>query len=181
MTEEDSAVDAFIALGGNLGDVLATFRGALEVLRADLSGLITVRSVAPAYRTVAMTAPGAGGCDPDYWNSVVGIRTGLSARALLRALLGIEQRFGRERHGRWRPRTLDIDLLLFGTETICESELMVPHPGLADRLFVLRPLCDIAPEAPLPGGNTAADLLARHSNPDYGILERLPDWDGCSL
>ncbi len=168
--------DAYVALGGNLGDVLATLREALGQLERDEA--MELVEVSPVYRTRAMMPPGASGRDPDYWNGVVALRTSLSPAALLDRLRAVEGNLGRERHGRWRSRTLDLDLLLYGDARIRTPDLEVPHPGLPKRVFVLRPLCDIAPGASLPDGSTAAELLARHPDPNDGILDRISEWYG---
>ncbi|MGN6513514.1 MAG: 2-amino-4-hydroxy-6-hydroxymethyldihydropteridine diphosphokinase, partial [Lysobacteraceae bacterium] len=94
-------------------------------------------------------------------NAAALLETTLDARALLDGLLGIERGFGRERRERWGPRTLDLDLLLYGDACIDEPGLHVPHPHLHERAFALRPLADVAPDARVPGQGRVADLLAR--------------------
>lgn len=105
---------------------------------------------------------------PDYINAVAALDTTLSALELLQALQTIEQAQGRVRDGkRWGPRTLDLDILLFGEESVNRPELLVPHPGLYDRNFVLYPLYEIAPDLVIPGRGALTDLLARC--PAYGL------------
>jgi 2-amino-4-hydroxy-6-hydroxymethyldihydropteridine diphosphokinase len=166
-------VRAFIGLGGNLGDALGTFERALAALAERQLDVLAVSS---AYRTTPLVAPGSSegaGSVPDYWNAACSVETSLSARELLNVLLDVERRLGRSRRQRWASRTLDLDLLAYDEQVIDEPDLKVPHPGLADRLFVLRPLAEIAPDALLPrSGASAAELLARHPDPDKGILER---------
>lgn len=154
---------AFIGMGGNLGDVRAAFCEALLGLR--LAGCVVV-GVSRLYRSAAWVAPGATTPAPDYLNAACCVDTTLSARALLDTLHDLEAAAGRVRHHRWASRTLDLDLLLYGHAHMHEAGLAVPHPELAKRPFVLLPLADLAPDAPVPGADgTVADLLAKHSQP----------------
>jgi len=132
-------VRAHVALGANLGDARATVRAAL----AALDGLPQTRLLRASslYRTAPWEASG-----PDFINAVAEVETGLSAPALLRALQALELDAGRERPYRNAPRTLDLDLLLYGDARIDSTELTVPHPRLRERAFVLVPLAEIAPE-----------------------------------
>jgi 2-amino-4-hydroxy-6-hydroxymethyldihydropteridine diphosphokinase len=161
--------EAFLALGGNLGDVLARFRDALDGLgRAG----VEVVAVSSAYRTRALVAPGAAP-GPDYWNAVVRVRTTLTARQLLALAHRIEAAAGRERRARWEARPLDIDLLTFGDAVIHGHGIEVPHPRLHERAFVLVPWAEIAPEARVPPGNvTVEELRTRLGAVDADILER---------
>lgn len=150
-------VDAFVALGSNLGDRRATLTSALDALaRLPLTRLIRCSNV---IETEAVGPPD----QPPYLNAVVHLSTRLSARPLLDCLLAIERQHGRDRavERRWGPRPLDLDLLLFGRCVIDEPGLVVPHPRLHQRRFVLAPLADIAPDTVVPTfGRTVADLLA---------------------
>lgn len=131
-------VTAYVALGANLGDPVRAVRQAIDALRAlPLTQLIR-RS--PLYRTAPVEASG-----PDYVNAVVELATRLSAPELLAQLQAIEVGAGRERPYRNAPRTLDLDLLLFGSARIAGEWLTVPHPRMNERAFVLVPLADIAP------------------------------------
>jgi 2-amino-4-hydroxy-6-hydroxymethyldihydropteridine diphosphokinase len=143
---------AYIGLGANLGDARAVVSRAAAAIAA-LPGIQTLR-LSPLYRSAPVDALG-----PDYINAVAQLRTSLSARALLAALQKIEAEFGRERAYRNAPRTLDLDILLYGTETIDEGDLIIPHPRMHLRAFVLRPLLDLDPCIALPQGN-AQELLA---------------------
>lgn len=147
---------AYIGLGSNLGDRLAALEAALGAL-ARLEGLDLV-AVSAAYET-APVGPVAQG---DYLNAVTQVRTRLKPRALLEALLQIERGHGRERRERWGPRTLDLDLLLWGRVRVAEPGLVVPHPRLTERRFVLEPLLEIAPDLVHPDGGRplAHDLAA---------------------
>ena len=132
-------VRAFIGLGANLGDPMAALRNALE----QLSYLPATRLVRASsfYGSTPVDSSG-----PDYVNAVAEIRTSLTAPALLAALLQQELQGGRERPYRNAPRTLDLDVLLFGSARIDSPALTVPHPRMAERAFVLMPLAEIAPE-----------------------------------
>lgn len=151
-------VRAWIGLGGNLGDVPATLRRALDAL----SALPGTRLVAASrfYRT-----PAWGVTDqPPFVNAAVGIDTVLAPAALLAALLDIERAAGRDRTApdarRWGPRALDLDLLLYGDRFVDLPGLHVPHPHLHERAFVLVPLAGIAADVVVPGRGRVADLLA---------------------
>ncbi|WP_284408476.1 2-amino-4-hydroxy-6-hydroxymethyldihydropteridine diphosphokinase [Acidovorax sp. SUPP2539] len=131
-------VSAWIGLGANLGDARAALLGALDAMaRWPGSRLLRVSSL---YRSAPVDAGG-----PDYWNAVAELATPLAAIDLLHALQAIEQAAGRERPYRNAPRTLDLDVLLYGDERIDTPELTVPHPRMGERAFVLQPLAEIAP------------------------------------
>ncbi|MFC7459994.1 2-amino-4-hydroxy-6-hydroxymethyldihydropteridine diphosphokinase [Hydrogenophaga defluvii] len=132
-------VSAFVALGANLGDAAATVRQAIT----DLGTLPQTRLVRASrlYRSAPWEASG-----PDFFNAVTEVATLLDAHALLAALHGLEQAAGRERPYLNAPRTLDLDLLLYGDDHIATPSLTVPHPRMDQRAFVLRPLAEIAPD-----------------------------------
>lgn len=157
---------ALVGLGGNLGDAVATLRHALR----ELDGLPQTRLLRASklYRS-----PAWGRTDqPDFVNAVAMLGTRLGARELLDALLGIEQDAGRERAAeeRWGPRTLDLDLLLYGSEVIGEPGLSVPHPHLHERSFALVPLVEIAPDAMIPGIGAAREALAAMQSHDIEAI-----------
>ena len=135
---ERADVTAFVALGANLGDAAQTLRGAFRALD-EVPGVRVVRA-SSLYRTAPVESTG-----PDYLNAVAEVSTSLTAPALLDALLAIEQQAGRERPYRNAPRTLDLDLLLYGGARIDSPRLTVPHPRMLARAFVLVPLAEIAP------------------------------------
>jgi 2-amino-4-hydroxy-6-hydroxymethyldihydropteridine diphosphokinase len=149
-------VRAYIALGGNLGDVATTFAAALACIDA-LPGT-TVHARSSLYRN----PPLGGAVQPDYVNAVAAVDTRLPPAELLEALLAIERRYGRIRDAgaRWAPRTLDLDLALYGEQVVDLPGLHVPHPGLHERAFVLVPLAQIAPDAVVPGHGPVRALLA---------------------
>lgn len=143
---------AYVGLGANLGDLPSTLRAALVAIAALPETRLT--AVSAAYRTAPVEAGG-----PDYLNAVARIETALAPEALLDGLQAIEQAHGRERPYRNAPRTLDLDLLLYGEHQIASVRLTVPHPRLAQRAFVLRPLLELAPALQAPGlGPLAAHL-----------------------
>lgn len=146
-------VDAWVAVGSNLGDRAATIESALRDL-ADEDGITVVR------RSRLYEYPSAGAPGPDYLNGAIQLETTLDPRALLARLLDVERRAGRERRERWGPRTLDLDLLLYGDAVIDEDGLEVPHPRMRERRFVLEPLAEIAPTLRIPGTTLAIQDLA---------------------
>jgi 2-amino-4-hydroxy-6-hydroxymethyldihydropteridine diphosphokinase len=133
------AVTAFVALGANLGDPVAALRGAFGRLQA-LPHTQLVRH-SSLYRTAPVDAGG-----PDYVNAVAEVTTRLDAPSLLRELQAVETEAGRTREFRHAPRTLDLDLLLYGGARIDSAGLQVPHPRMRERAFVLVPLAEIAPQ-----------------------------------
>jgi 2-amino-4-hydroxy-6-hydroxymethyldihydropteridine diphosphokinase len=154
MGSEMAVTKAFIALGANLGDPEAQVRRAMTALTSiPETRLLAASSL---YRS----APVGVGEQPEFINAVAEIETELGARALLDELLAIEARFGRRRDFPGAPRTLDLDLLLYGNQVIAEPELVVPHPRMHERAFVLAPLVEIAPDAVVPGKGAVAALLA---------------------
>jgi len=145
---------AYVGLGANLGDREATLRAAVDALGAE-EGVEVV-----AVSTLRETEPVGVGEQPRFLNGVVALETTLAARELLDLLLAGEQRFGRVRvPGEHGPRTLDLDLLLYGDEEIDEPELHVPHPRLHERRFVLEPLAELAPGLVVPGRGDVESLL----------------------
>ncbi len=145
---------AYIALGSNLGERAALLRGALAALRRAAD----VRVVAES--AVYETAPVGGPPQPDYLNMVAVVETALGPEALLERCLAVEAEHGRVRRERWGARTLDLDLLSYGTLALQTERLTLPHPRLAERAFVLVPLAEVAPELKI-GDATAGALAAR--------------------
>lgn len=143
---------AFVALGANLGDAAATLASACEALAALPGTQLRARS--SLYRSAPVGASG-----PDFLNAVVELSTTLDAPTLLAALQAVEQRHGRVRGERNAPRTLDLDLLLYGDEAFDTPALTVPHPRLHERAFVLVPLAELDAGLAVPGRGAVADLL----------------------
>jgi 2-amino-4-hydroxy-6-hydroxymethyldihydropteridine diphosphokinase len=140
---------AYVGLGSNLGDREATIRRAAE--------LIGTRRLS----SIRETEPWGYEDQPRFLNAVAEVDTDEGPRALLGRLLAVERELGRTREGpRWGPRTIDLDLLLYGDETVDEPGLAVPHPRLHERLFVLEPLSELDPTLEVPGKAMVADLLA---------------------
>jgi len=150
---------AYIALGANLDQPEQTLRTVMGTLAALPRSNLTARS--SLYRTAPITGPEAGTAQPDYINAVVGLDTELTAAELLDQLLHIEQSHGRERSFKNAPRTLDLDLLLYGKEVIRSERLTVPHPRMHLRRFVLDPLTEISPDSVIPGLGFARDWLSK--------------------
>lgn len=148
---------AYIGLGANLDDPVRQVREALAQLAALPRTELLARS--PLYRTAPVGPPG----QPDYVNAVARLVTELSPQALLDALQAIERLHGRRRDGiRWGPRTLDLDILLYGALRLDAPGLRIPHPEMTRRAFVLVPLADVAPAGlPIPGAGCLSELLSR--------------------
>lgn len=137
-------------MGSNLGDRWASLRGAV-------ASLPDVVAVSPVYETSPVGGPPGQG---PYLNCVVELETPLGPRELLELARRLEEAAGRERGERWGPRTLDVDVLLVGDLTVDEPDLVVPHPRMYERRFVLAPLADLAPELVPPGweGRVAGEV-----------------------
>jgi 2-amino-4-hydroxy-6-hydroxymethyldihydropteridine diphosphokinase len=145
---------AYVALGANLGDAEGSLRAVMRELAAHPHMRLLKSS--SLYRT----APVGLKDQPDFINAAIALETELDAQALLNELFSIEQRFGRQRSIPNAPRTLDLDLLLYGEETSNDSALTLPHPRMHERAFVLAPLAEIAPGLNIPGQGRVVDLLA---------------------
>jgi 2-amino-4-hydroxy-6-hydroxymethyldihydropteridine diphosphokinase len=145
---------AYVGLGANLGDRRETILRAAELI--DTRRLSTIRE----------TEPWGVADQPAFLNAVAEVETEVGARALLERLLEVERLLGRTRDGtRWGPRTIDLDLLVYGPAVIDEPGLTVPHPHLAGRLFVLEPLAELASELDVPGLGRVEDLLRGLQSP----------------
>jgi 2-amino-4-hydroxy-6-hydroxymethyldihydropteridine diphosphokinase len=144
----------FLSLGSNLGDRLAHLRAALEAL--DRGPRMKLRRASRVYETAPVEVEEY---QPDYLNCVAEIECGVPAIELLRYCQGIESALGRKRKGEKAPRTIDVDVLLFGKVVIDEPDLEVPHPGIT-RSFNLKGLADLDPDLRIPGRGRVEDLLA---------------------
>jgi dihydroneopterin aldolase/2-amino-4-hydroxy-6-hydroxymethyldihydropteridine diphosphokinase len=153
-----------LALGSNLGDRLATLQGGVDALLGGppgpgssglgSSGLALV-ALSPVYETVPVGGPP----QPEYLNAVLIAETTLPATALLRRVQAVEAAFGRVRQEVWGPRTLDVDVIVYGDVVSDDPELMLPHPRAWERAFVLAPWLDADPDAEIPGQGRVAGLL----------------------
>ena len=154
------SVDVLVGLGSNLDGPARQLEIAFELLESISKSSVVSRS--SLYRS----APFGGVEQPDFVNGAAAMSTSLPARDLLEELQAIERSRGRERGGvRWGPRVLDLDLLAYGDETISEDGLEVPHPGIAERNFVLLPLREIAPDFDIPGLGPVQDIAVNEQEP----------------
>ena len=145
---------AFVGIGSNLGDREDNLRRAVELLSVEDGVDVTAVSEIRETEPVGPVEQGP------FLNGAVRIETDLGPRELLERLLAVEQRLGRVREERWGPRTIDLDLLLYGDEAVDEPGLTVPHPRLHERRFALEPLADLAPSLEIPGRGPISVLLA---------------------
>jgi len=156
----DHWIPAYVGLGSNLQGPAGQIKTALELLAAI-----------PATRLIAQSslyrvAPYGGVEQPDFVNAAAALLTQLGARQFLSELKQIEARRGRDANEvRWGPRVLDLDLLVYGSETIAEEDLVIPHPGIAERNFVVLPLRELAPELVIPGLGRLASLPVNRLEP----------------
>ena len=164
-TSAVAAIDAFIGLGANLGDRARE----IESAGAEIAALATTTLIARSalYASAPLDAPGG-----EYLNAVAHVRTALAPLELLRALQAIESRHGRIRPFAGAPRTLDLDLLLYGDIVLASDELTLPHPRLHERAFVLVPLAEIAPGLVVPGRGRVVDLCAAVASQRVAKLDR---------
>jgi 2-amino-4-hydroxy-6-hydroxymethyldihydropteridine diphosphokinase len=145
---------AFVGIGANLGDREETISRALELLGQEPGVHVLAVSALRETDPVGLTE------QPRFLNGAVLVETDLEPRALLDALLAIERDLGRTRDGpRFGPRTIDLDLLVFGEREVSEPGLTVPHPRLAERAFALEPLAELDPDLEIPGRGRVEDLL----------------------
>jgi 2-amino-4-hydroxy-6-hydroxymethyldihydropteridine diphosphokinase len=154
MGSSRGGVRAYVGLGANLGAREETIRNALDLLgehpRIDVVAVSTLRETEPW---------GPVGQQPPFLNGAAAVETSLEPRALLGVLLDVERRLGRVREERWGPRTIDLDLLVYGDAVVDEPGLTVPHPRLRERAFALEPLVELEPELVVPGQGPAVALL----------------------
>jgi len=138
-------VTAYLALGANLGNRKRNIQNAIAAL--STTDGITIQQISSLLENPAIGGPPE---SPPFLNAAAEIKTTLGSHALLHRILEIEQSLGRTRRQKWEPRQIDIDLLLYGEEIISSQELVIPHPLMHERRFVLQPLAEIAPEAVHP-------------------------------
>ncbi len=157
---------AYVAVGSNLNQPLRQVGAAFERLAALPDTHLEVRS------RIYLTRPMGPQDQPDFVNAAAGLLTRLGARQLLDAMLAIERAMGRRRQERWGPRIIDLDLVWLHGEVIDEPGLMLPHPGVSERNFVLYPLADIAPTLMIPGHGRVVDLKSRVGGSGLSVLAR---------
>ena len=153
---------AVLALGSNLGDRGETIHSAIEQLGAHPK--IRVLEQSPLVESIAVTESGLDESKPNYLNGVVKIATKLNPKKLLKATSDVELSHGRVRERRWESRSLDIDIITFGSELIETKSLIIPHPRAFERAFVLVPWAELDPDAVLPGHGKVADLASQLAN-----------------
>jgi 2-amino-4-hydroxy-6-hydroxymethyldihydropteridine diphosphokinase len=157
-------IHAYVGLGSNLDDPRRQVDLAITMLGASADTEVEARS------SLYLSAPFGPVEQPDFVNAVVKLATALGARELLTRMQEIERRLGREPAGRWGPRIIDLDLLVYGDLVIDEVGLNLPHPGIAERNFVLLPLSEIAPELLIPGLGRLADIAVNESEPQISRI-----------
>ena len=155
---------AFIALGANLGDPVAQLREAAQRLR-DTAGLYSVQ-LSPSY----FSAPVGVVDQPRFANAAVRLETSLTAHDILAVCHSVERAMGRVRTVRWGPRTIDLDLIFFGTLRVADETLTLPHPRWSERAFVVQPIYDLAPDLVIDG-ISLRDTLARLDRTDLQRAE----------
>ncbi len=160
---------AFLGFGSNLGDRHAQLAAALRNLSNDPAVRIVQGS------SVYETKPVGKTDQPDFLNMVVQLTTSLSPLALLAACLDVEARLGRERRERWGPRTVDLDVLIYGTEKLNDERLILPHPRMHERSFVMVPLAEIAPDISV-NERSAREIAATLSMAGLNRIESWPDF-----
>jgi len=149
----NNPVICYIGLGSNLEQPIEQLKQAINELSVLENSSLFAQS------SFYQSAPMGPQDQPDFLNAVAGLKTTLSANELLLQLQGIEQQHGRIREQHWGPRTLDLDLLLYGDQVINTGNLQVPHPGIPERGFVLYPLYEIAPDLEIPTGESGRESL----------------------
>jgi len=158
-------INEYIALGGNIGDVRLTLLRAIAMLAQK--PIIRIAAISKLYRTKAVGGPSG---QPDYLNAAIRVQTSLSAHDLLTRCQEIETDLGRVRKEHWGARTIDLDLLVYGDEVVEDERLQLPHPRIADRLFVLAPLADIAPkDLKLEPNSLTLEAIIRRTTTDQGV------------
>jgi 2-amino-4-hydroxy-6-hydroxymethyldihydropteridine diphosphokinase len=160
MGRSRGGVRAYLGLGANLGAREDTIRHAVDLLGAHPEVDVV------AVSTLRETEPWGPVEQPPFLNGAAAVETSLEPQALLGVLLDVERRLGRVREERWGPRTIDLDLLLYGDSVVDEPGLTVPHPRLRERSFVLEPLLELDPELVVPGQGSAAVLLESLGPPE---------------
>ena len=158
-------IDVYLLLGSNLGDRELFLHMALRLIENDIAQVAKASAI---YETQSWGKT----AEPDYLNQVLMLKTGLSAKEVLKRILAIEQEMGRKREEKWGSRTIDIDILLYGDAVINEPDLVVPHPEMHNRRFTLEPLSEIAPQLVHPVFHATIRALKNKLN-DTLIVKKL--------
>ena len=154
---ENAVLTVYLGLGSSLGDREANLRDAICRLNAPAFQIVAVSSI---YQSPHLgLQPEDAQRYPPHLNCAAQAETALDSREVLRRIQDVENAGGRQRSKRWGPRTIDVDLLIYGDLTLQSDELTLPHPGLGERAFVLRPLAELAPDLRLPDGATVSERL----------------------
>ncbi len=159
----------YCSIGANLGDRERTLAACVAELDAIAESRVV--RVSPLYET----EPVGDIPQPDFLNAVVALETGLQPEPFFDACLQIEQHFGRERRQRWGPRTLDIDIILFGRRHVQTARLQIPHPRFSERSFVLIPLADLVPDLTPPGFSLPVAELAERCTDPARVIRYSPE------
>lgn len=168
----ETELDVVVGLGANLADPRRTLRAAVR----ELTTWSAWSTVSKIYRTLPVGGPP----QPDFLNAALRLRFPGAPRRLLQRLLETERQAGRVRIERWGPRILDLDILWVSGLTLCDADLVIPHPRLRERAFALRPLLDVAPEATDPrDGASYARVLAELGSSGIEVLDR--SWPGAEM
>lgn len=170
MIDRRNCERVYLSIGSNVGDRLENLRSCVRMLEG--SKFVALDKVSGVYKT----APVGYEHQPDFLNAVVSLDTTLSPRALLDLCQAIERNLGRTRTIRWGPRTIDVDILVYGEEKINEPDLVIPHPRIYERGFVLFPLKEIEPEFIFPDGNHIDKIIG-----SLAPHQRVVRLDGISL
>jgi 2-amino-4-hydroxy-6-hydroxymethyldihydropteridine diphosphokinase len=168
--ESQCAIVAYIAFGANIGDREKTIRRALDLLR-ETDG-VRVTRVSEFIENAAVGGPAD---SPAFFNGVVQVETTLLPEALLNRLLDIEKQLGRIRREKWEPRSIDLDVILYGGEVVNTDRLTVPHPLMQERRFVLEPLVEIAPEVIHPVLKISAAKMLEQLRRRLAVSQNKPD------
>jgi 2-amino-4-hydroxy-6-hydroxymethyldihydropteridine diphosphokinase len=161
--QRSAPITAYIAIGSNLGDRAANIHAAIEHLNQTPGNTTHVNALSTLLENPAVGGPAD---SPPFLNAAAKVETTLGSHALLHRLLEVERQLGRTRRQKWEPRIIDMDLILYGDQVISSQELIVPHPLMHERRFVLQPLAEIAPDVIHPMLQmTMAGLLANLTDP----------------
>ena len=159
--------DVYIGLGANLGDKAANLKQAVDYINE------MPRTIIDKMSSVYQSAPWGKKDQADYFNQVIKLKTELNPHSILREIQDIEIKMGRLREEKWGPRVIDLDILAYDNEVIAASDLIIPHPHMRDRLFVLVPLMEIEAKYVFPDGDAIEEVLGRASAQEEQLLKKI--------